>query len=341
VVTDRWRSVGVFVVGVAGFLLIAYVVLKLAPDWFAETKDLNAKGRTDERQGVRTASLALLAGAIAVIGAVYTARTFALNRAGQLTDRFTKAIEQLGHKELDVRLGGIYALERIARDSREDHPQVVEVLTAYVREHAPQQDDPPVEPGAPRDPEDRLPRMAYNPWRGPSTHPATDVQAVLTVLARRTLAHEDATTLDLSSTELQGANLRGGGSFRGVDLSEADPSEADMRHADLSKADLSQATLTRTSLDGANLSGADLSRAELENAYLSGANLSGANLGWASLRGADLIDADLGGADLSGAHLGWTDLSAADLRGTTYNGHTTWPTDFDQEAAGAKSTASE
>jgi hypothetical protein len=92
-----------------GFLAIAYVVLKLAPDWFAQTNGLDAKGRTDARQGVRTASLALLAGAIGVVGAVYTARGYALNRAGQLTDRFTKAIEQLGHKELDVRLGGIYA----------------------------------------------------------------------------------------------------------------------------------------------------------------------------------------------------------------------------------------
>jgi hypothetical protein len=87
-------------------------------------------------------SLALLAGAIGVVGAVYTARTFALNRVGQLTDRFTKAIEQLGHQELDVRLGGIYALERIARDSEKDHPQVMEVLTGYIREHARREDTP-------------------------------------------------------------------------------------------------------------------------------------------------------------------------------------------------------
>jgi hypothetical protein len=131
--------------GLAGFLLTAYLVLKLAPDWFAETDGLGAKGRSEARQGVRTASLALLAGTLAVIGAIYTARTFALNRAGQLTDRFTRAIEQLGHKKLDVRLGGIYALERIAEDSKRDRPQVVEVLTAYVREHARRNDVSPRE----------------------------------------------------------------------------------------------------------------------------------------------------------------------------------------------------
>jgi hypothetical protein len=33
-----------------------------------------------------------------------------------VTDRYTKAIEQLGSDRLDVRIGGIYALERVARD---------------------------------------------------------------------------------------------------------------------------------------------------------------------------------------------------------------------------------
>ena len=52
-----------------------------------------------------------------------------------MTDRYTKAIEQLGSDKLDVRIGGIYALERIARDSARDHPAVMEVLTTFIREH--------------------------------------------------------------------------------------------------------------------------------------------------------------------------------------------------------------
>ena len=56
---------------------------------------------------------------------------------GHITDRFTKAIEQLGSKEMAVRLGAIYALERISRDSPEDHWTIMEVLTAYVRDNAP------------------------------------------------------------------------------------------------------------------------------------------------------------------------------------------------------------
>ena len=48
----------------------------------------------------------------------------------QITERFTKAIEQLGDKErLMVCLGGIYALERIVQDDSESHHwAVMEVL---------------------------------------------------------------------------------------------------------------------------------------------------------------------------------------------------------------------
>jgi hypothetical protein len=41
-----------------------------------------------------------------------------LSRESQIADRFTRAVEQLGNRDaLDVRLGGIYALERLAHDS--------------------------------------------------------------------------------------------------------------------------------------------------------------------------------------------------------------------------------
>ena len=87
-----------------------------------ETALDNARGRL----------LTLVAGLVAVVALVFTARTFHMSREGQVTDRYTKAIEQLGSKELlDVRIGGIYALERIARDSPRDHPAVMDVLTAF------------------------------------------------------------------------------------------------------------------------------------------------------------------------------------------------------------------
>ena len=64
-------------------------------------------------------------------------QTVEVAQEGQITERFTRAVEQLGNQEsMAIRLGGIYALERIAKDSPEDHRQVMEVLTAYVRENS-------------------------------------------------------------------------------------------------------------------------------------------------------------------------------------------------------------
>src|SRR5829696_5072486 len=66
-----------------------------------------------------------------------------IDRESQITNRFTQAVGQLGAElkdgtpNLEVRLGGIYALERIARDSPRDHWTIMEVLTAYIRRNAP------------------------------------------------------------------------------------------------------------------------------------------------------------------------------------------------------------
>jgi hypothetical protein len=57
-------------------------------------------------------------------------RTLDATRDGQIADRYTKAVEQLGSTTIDVTIGGIYALERIARDSPRDHPTVMDRVPA-------------------------------------------------------------------------------------------------------------------------------------------------------------------------------------------------------------------
>jgi hypothetical protein len=105
------------------------------------------------RGAVRTQLLTLGAGVFAAAALIFTARNFTLSRRaveltqktfelteqGQVTDRYTKAIEQLGSSTIDVTIGGIYALERIVRDSPRDQPTIMEVLAACIREHSPEQ----------------------------------------------------------------------------------------------------------------------------------------------------------------------------------------------------------
>jgi hypothetical protein len=125
---------------------------------------------------------------------------------GQITERFTRAIEQLGNERMEVRLVGIYALERIANDSDKDYWTIMETLTAYVRENAPWREQPQndqgkaigAEPavqetltskegaGAEAAGEEKINAKAEaTPAPEAPPEPATDIQAVLTVLGRR------------------------------------------------------------------------------------------------------------------------------------------------------------
>ena len=83
------------------------------------------------RNDVRTTLLQGFGGMVLLLGAYLTWRQTQLSRAasreelqltreGQLTDRFTRAVDQLGSKDVAVRVGGIYALGRIADESITD-----------------------------------------------------------------------------------------------------------------------------------------------------------------------------------------------------------------------------
>jgi len=174
-----------------------------------------------------------------------------INREGQITDRYTRTIEQLGSESLELRLGAIYALERIAKDSEADRETITEILTTFIRVHAPwpspQPDDPAMR---------KLERRA------------TDVQAVLDVLRRRAYPRGDF--LNLADTDLRNAYLASG-DFRGAFLWGAHLEESylggmDLRGASLNQADLTDAVLEEADLRGADLDGAILKRADLTEA---------------------------------------------------------------------------
>jgi hypothetical protein len=51
----------------------------------------------------------------------------------RVTDLYGKAVEQLGHNKAAVRLGGLYALERLAQDHHQHRQTVTDVVCAYLR----------------------------------------------------------------------------------------------------------------------------------------------------------------------------------------------------------------
>jgi uncharacterized protein YjbI with pentapeptide repeats/cell division septation protein DedD len=53
--------------------------------------------------------------------------------ARRITELYTTAVEQLGSGKAPVRLGGLYALERLAQDNESQRQTIVNVLCAYLR----------------------------------------------------------------------------------------------------------------------------------------------------------------------------------------------------------------
>jgi hypothetical protein len=195
----------------------------------------------------------------------------------QAAERFARALDQLGSEQLDVRLGGIYGLERIAARAAaapatsaggayrmppeanggsggmrgaeppatvwwgaEDRVQVFEILSAYVR------------------------TTSHRPPVGPATATALavrqpDVHAAVSVLARRTELAGDP-PLDLGGSLLPEARL-GWARLAGADLRGADLRGSSLQHADLVGVHLEQALLCGTQLQGADLRGAHLAGA--------------------------------------------------------------------------------
>jgi hypothetical protein len=142
------------------------------------------------------------------------------DRQRRIVETFSKAVEQLGSDKLEVRVGAIFALERLSKESPNDYWTVMEVLTAFVRERMRYTTIMA-----------RLSERAYFLWlragrpEGRSEEfwveavrferleePPTDIAAILTVIERRSAENrqreeDNSWYFDLSGAYLRGASL--------------------------------------------------------------------------------------------------------------------------------------
>ena len=124
-------------------LLMAGVAATAAAVYYVLSHDVPEMAK--DRGGTLKTALLVLGGS-GVLAGLYVAhrkhRTDAANRLRDqdklfqdklFTERYTAAVAQLGSPAAAVRLGGVYALARIADDSDRDRPTCFEMLCAYLR----------------------------------------------------------------------------------------------------------------------------------------------------------------------------------------------------------------
>ncbi len=370
--------------GVTLLLAIFAVLVAFLPRWLVERRirtlgaTLAPAERVEAENNVRMALLQAISGVLLALGFLVTwlqlgqaqkqftssqeqtqkqleqnGTQLSIARTGQLADRFSRAMEQLGSTSPDVRIGGVYALEGLLVDLGEDpsanvqlsayqsadRQAIIEILTAYVRNHA------PWDPGTAPQPGGVIPDLGAR---------AADIQAVMSILGRRARVVPDTPVL-LVRTNLSGLRLACPapddntcadldrlylGAGYGADFTECDLERADLFGASLKyatfnsgrlvKARLGNAWLSYASFLGADLTGADFNAAHLDHAKLQGAKLAGTTLDQTDLGDAQLQGAQLGGVDLSTVN----NLDSADLHGAHANTSTKWPAGFDVNRAG-------
>lgn len=219
-VTDTRTSLLQAVAGLGVFLAAVVAALTLWFNRHAHKETLTATHKALEQTQAQTEA------------------TLELTRRGQVNERFAKAIEHLAEeRNLDIRLGGIYALEQVARDAPELHAPIVEILCAFLRAHA------------------HGPSDAYGPSRATST-PA-DWQAAVSVLGHREVPN-DRRHLDLKGVYLPGCNF----------------SRTNFTSSIFDQSKLLAATFEQAQLAGAQFREADLHLVNFRNADLTGANFS-------------------------------------------------------------------
>ncbi len=263
-------------------------------DWLrAQTDDVESGSTTIRNLGL------VFAGAVALLLAIW--RSWVSQRQADtaqqhlLNERYQRGGEMLGSNILSVRLGGIYALQRLAKEHPEQyHIQIMQLLCAFVR-HPTNGDGVETQPDNEEEPRLR-----------------EDIQAAIEAISS---CHSRQIDLEKEAKfllDLRGAHLAGVLLVR-ANLVNANLHYANLAKAQLLSADLSGARLVHTNLSCAQLPEADLTCAYLVKANLSGPDLHNALLANACLNNAVLSRATLVGSDLSGATLFQAKLSGATL----------------------------
>ncbi len=203
---------------------------------------------------------------------------------GLITDRLNKATESLGKKDgeapvLEVRLGSLYALERIAQDSIRDHIQVMEILCAYIRTNTLKSDEP----------DDDKPMRE-------------DIQTALTIIGRRETWPNGKKRIKEEIARRYKIDLRNC-NLRGVQLTKANFSNANISSANLSKAIIGDTNFCGAMLNKINLNGTIFAETDMSNSWLNEADmtnvwflttkLAGARLNHANMSGAMFYEADM------------------------------------------------
>lgn len=237
--------------------------------------------------------VALLGAPFLIWNTVIKHRALGFQKEGLMTDRIAKMVEQLGAEKtvkkegkggatiewsepnIEVRVGALFALERIAQDSvaydkGRDHIRLMEILCAYVRHNAPVGD------------------LVEKPAVVTKT-PRMDIQVAIDVLKRRSPAQRQ---------------LEAEARYR-TNLSHADLDGVDFSNGDLTATLFQGSSLARSNFAFTNLTATNFTKTLLDDAFFGEALMRGTDLRYATGDGSiwAFVRTKFSGTFIEGANL--------------------------------------
>jgi uncharacterized protein YjbI with pentapeptide repeats len=301
-------------IGYATVIIALFILVIWLPIWqtsHLRTTDEIKKARL--KNEFRKTIVQLLGGLLIIIGLSFTSKQISnstdqlrLSSESQSSDRYFRAIEQLGSEKLQLRLGAVYALSRLGLDSEnaKDQWMVVSVLSAFVKQNTSHNGN--------------VSSVPYSKDTG--YRPPADIQQALRVIGNSNLlfSHLKEWSFDLSETDLSGYSLGGltftncmftrshmnkticinsvfkqsvftkctmdNGKFTNVNFSGSA-----MNETSFLKCSLDNVTFDRTYLPFSNFTGAKIVGTSFKDGYLQRAEFVGANVNSCNYEKANLF----------------------------------------------------
>jgi Pentapeptide repeats (8 copies) len=316
---------------VAGVLLLLWFVPKvqvrhLGPGRSAHHFDSENEARK---------SLAQIFGGIAFLATFYVSwANYNIEADKAVTETFGKAVEQLSNKDMSVRIGGAYILERLSKSSPMDYDSIIAILAQAVRDHG--QEDLNRK---------KITDATIDSHAGERPKAPSDVEALIRILGRRAKLSTGAENrLNLGNSNINGVQIGGardknlnfqwayliGSQMQAVSMYGVhfENAELDSVNASLVRVPRPDATTPPSPLDNCldpeffthELVGTNFSCGHFKNAILVGGNFEGASFNDADLTGARLNHGNFQRGHFDQANLFQADLTGADLRGADLSG---------------------
>lgn len=244
----------------------------------------------------------VIGGAVAILFAIWRStvaeRQSQTTLAAMLHERYHRAAQALGSKDLSIRLAQIYVLERLAQDHpNEYHVQVLELLCAFVRNPTFVEKDTTLGAAIA---DASMPHYSRSSVR-------EDLQAAIDAIGIGIGRRHDLESRRRFKFNLRGADL-GGANLVGMDFS---PPKWRQPEIITSMAEFWQSP--STDLSGAKLCGADMEFSSFPRANFHNACVCHSILPY------DLSEAILSGTNWEGALSATTDLTGASLNDSDGN----------------------